>query len=684
MPKEEENKTPPDFTLEKELSKDELKDFKSAKKRIEVLKKTRDDVFGLNLDEIWAEADRKYVPHRVKGTGKKVIATDETKGWRGSLVELENPKAWRSDISKANPFVKIQTALAILIDRNPTAVFKPSSKEYEAITPLPKQLYHDNWRVAKSKQQLRLFVFNLAKYGWACARTYPKKIERNGAVVFNDVFRENLDPFNVWMDDMAKPNDPHSIRDWCWRRIYDMDEAEEMYGEYPNWKFVKEGGVMKDNLSTGTEKKFDTKNKVEAYFYESLNLNGNDRFIGIFNEVPVVIEELPIEDINGAKRLSLWQTYWLLRHANTPYGIGTWESIRYDQQLLDKIRNMTIDQLVLSIYKMWFYQGTDTLTETGKIDITPGKGRQVTDPKNITWLDVPGPGKDAMDAINHFQKDVDENSMITMPLMGSETSGKTAFEVAQAKESALKRLKIPLDNISEALEEDAYNTICLMRTLYSIPDVVRIADDDKIDEYLQAIGGNPELFERDDENNFFAKVYKQIEMGLNVDEQGNFVETKDSKFFHVMPEGLKWSGIINIKGQSILSPSKELDKAMDLEFANLLIPILQMPPELVMKVAVEMCKTYEKDPDDWLPDEWLGKGEEKQPLLTPGAGLQPATGATGGQEPSSPGNAVSPAGGAGISADKAVSSTKTEQRPTTQGGGVFNKLISRVSNAFKR
>ena len=675
------------------LSKENQAEFKFVINRIEELKKTREDVFGQNLESIWAEADEKYIPHKVKGTERKVIAEDEEKGWQGALVNLRSPDAWRSDVAHTNPFIKIQTAMAILIDRNPEAVFLPAGKKYEAISELQRQLYKRNWEVAKSKQQLKKFVFNLAKYGWAVGRTYPLKIERNVKVrenvdeenpsnntwekrkiiEYNDVFRENLDPWNAWIDDMARPNNGFSVRDWCWRKIYTMDRMKEEFGKYENFKYVKSGGTTEDKVQEGIVKKLISENRVEVYFYEN---RLRDLFMVIAGGVPIVIEPLPIEDVSGTKKLSLWQTYWLLRHSESPYGIGIYEAIRNDEKLLDRIRNMTIDQLTLSIYKPGFYQGTESLKEEGEIMMKPGVAKQVQNPKDITWMEVKGPGKDAWEGINMFQKDVDNASGVTAPVIGLETIGKTAFEAAQAKEAALKRLKTPLDNITEALEDDAYLTMAIIRMLYSIPEVIKISDSDKIEQYLKAIQSDPSLYQRDEEGNFQALVYREIQFGLDTDEKGNLVEDKESRFFRLKPEALDWQGMINVKGQSILAPSKELTKTMDLEFANLLVPVLQMPPELVGKLAKQLCKVYDKDAKEWLPDEWLGQGPVNEPLLVPRNLAQntvPNETQGGGMMSASP-----------PEAPQAVSGTKIETRPTTQGGGMFNRLMSRVSNAFKR
>ena len=636
------------------LTKEQLSDFNFVKSRIEQLKEARIEQPD-SVENIWANADRDYIPHRLKGKGKKAIVTDEDKGWRGVLVNLGESN-WQSDISQPNPYVKIQIALATLIDQNPEGVFSATSKKFQATTELMKQLYKRSWEVARSKQQLKLFVFNLAKYGWACARTYPLKItrkvknlveynqenrdkseyEEKEVVEYNDIFRENLDPWNVWMDDTALPDNQFTIRDWAWRKVYALDAFQEEFGNWENAKYVTASGTTTERVSVPssntTEKKFKEPNLVEVYFYEN---RIKDLFIVIAGGIPVVISPLPISDSKGVKKLSLWQTYWNLRSATNPMGIGIYESMRYDQNLLDRIRNMTIDQLTLSIYKMFFYQGTQALTETGDIRISPGVGKQTLDPKNINWLEIPGPGNEAWQGLEHFKKDMDEASGITDPLLGTVT-GKTAFEIAQAKEAALKRLKNPLENITDALNTEAYITMSLAQLIYSIPEVYTITDPILVEDYLKEIQSDPQLYERDNETDEFkAKVFPEFPLNLDSDEEGNLIETKDTRFFRVKPNSLNWEGVINIKSQSVLTQSKQLDKALNLEMYNVLIPLLQgMNQERMMmlqsgqgididdlttgKLAKELIKLYDKDPRDILPNSWLQPTQPTpQPLFIP-------------------------------------------------------------------
>lgn len=710
------------FTIA-DLKPDQKKYFEDAQNRIAKLKKVRENHYGHNLDTIFRDADRDYIPHRLRTKTKRVVATDEDKGWRGNLVTLGD-NDWQSDVSQANPYVKIQTALSILVDQNPGAVMTPGTKKYQATTEIIKQLYQRSWEYAKSKAQLKLFVFNLAKYGWATARTYPLRVTRKVRVItkydnedpenstyeekevveYNDVMRENLDPRNVWMDDMAKPNNARSVNDWCFRKVYDYDLATEEFGKYKRWKMTEPGGTISETLSETKETKDPTtpSNLIEIYFYEN---KAKDLYMVIANGVPIIIEPLPIADTKGVKRLSLWQTYWNLRHSESPYGIGIYESIRYDQGMLDRIRNMTVDQLVLSIYKMFFYQGTQSLTDTGDIKVAPGIGKQVLDPKNINWMEVPGPGKDAYLGIDMFRKDVDEASGITDPLLGAVT-GKTAFEIAQAKESALKRMKNPLDNILEALNDEGYITISLMQLLYSIPEVHEIADPQLIDAYLQETGGDPELYQREPQNDdqgqpamdehglpqpdkFSAKVYREFPLNLSEDDKGTLIETPETEFFRVKPSCLPWEGVITIKSQSLLSPSKQIEKAQELEMFNVLIPVMQATAQERMlltqggqpagiddltngKTIKEIIKLYDKEPRDIIPDAWLKDPEQQAP---PSLFLPSQHPAAAGAQPGSP--MQPPMAPQGATPPPPQAQTVVPPKP-----GFGSNLLKGVTNAF--
>ncbi len=656
----EEKKPKEIFNATKHLSKEDKEKFDYVERRITDLQEYRkQEMYGSNIETIWADADRDYVPHRLGVQGKSTMVEDETKGWASTIVKLGSSN-WQSDISQPNPFVKIQTAIGILIDKNPAGVFSAGLKKYSSTSELHSQLYKRSWEIAKSKQQLKLFVFNLAKYGWAVGRTYPLKIVNNGVTEYDDTFRENLDPWNVWLDDMALPNNQFSVNDWAWRKVYTLDALKLEFGDSPNWKYVTAGGITSDKLSGNQkEKTHISKDLIEVKFYEN-KVKFGSLFSVIANKVPLMLEKLPIEDVNGAKKLTLWDTYWLLRHAQCRYGIGIYEAIRYDQAMLDKFMNMTLDQLTLSIYKMFFYSGSSSLQDTGDIVVSPGIGKQVLNPKDISWMEIPGPGAEAWKGIEMFKQQIQEDSGVTDTLQG-EANEKTAFQSSLAKESALKRLKTPLDNICDALETEAYITVCVNSLLYSEPEVYSIADPDLIEAYLKDIQSDPELFERTTDENgqeiFQAKVYPEVPLNLEEDEKKNLVETKDTKFFRIKPKYLRWDGIISVKAQSILTPSKQLDRTLEMEMYNILIPLLVQPPAVYSKVAKNICKLYDKDPSDVLPDEWIS-GPSQELIIPNEQGMLPGA-------PQAPGQAQT--------LTKQIQTPSAN--PTSLGGKIINSMV---------
>lgn len=293
-----------------------------------------------------------------------------------------------------------------------------------------------------------------------------------------------------------------------------------------------------------------------------------------------------------------------------------------------------------------------------------------------------------------MRKDVDEASGITDPLLGQIT-GKTAFEIAQAKESALKRLRNPMENILEALNEEGYITISLIQILYSVPETYRIADPRLIDDYMKEIQSDPDLYEDAEYEKgdpidpktgqpgrvINAKVYREFPLNLDKDETGNLIETAETQFFRVKPSALTWEGIVSIKSQSLLTPSKQIDKAMELEMYNLLTPLLasialERQQALMTgadtnldnltngKTAKAIIKLYDKDPRDILPDSWLE--EQEQPLFLP-AGQIPGAGIPGSQE--------------GINqSTRLVANTQ----PPAEPQGLVQKIMSRVSAPFKK
>jgi hypothetical protein len=609
------------------LTGDDKKAYKFFQERKEELQIYRRNT---GIEEIWRAADKAYQPHQTtlgSRDKKAVLVSDDELGWRSTKQVLGTDDEWMEDSVAPNPYVKIQTALGIIVDRNPAAVLKPGTKKYKANTELIRNLYERNWKIAHSKTTLlKPFVFNQAKYGLGVGRTYPLRINRlcddlvefspDGKnkykevdfTYYDDVFRESISPWQCWFDDGGITGNPFSFNDNLWFKDYSWLKFKANFSRFQNFKYVTPSnkvlyqfGQDAERKEPVSEPKSISKTQIRVWFYENLEL---DRLFVVTDDGVVLINDsLPQKPKN--KHLSLYTAPWTLRDDKTIYGIGVYEAMRGDYKLHTKIRQMTMDQLVLSIYKEFFYEGTETLQGSGVMKIIPGRGRQVVNPQNVKWNEIPGPGAEAWAALDRQEVKMEEDTGITRNLTG-EIVGKTAYETAQARESALKRLKTPLENLTDALEIDALITVQVMEDLYSVPKIKLLADN----RYIEAF----ELEGMKDENGNlpqFVEEYReyplevQIKEKTSLNEEGTIQPSKKTEFIKLKPEYLPWEGTIEISGESVISDSEILDRITTLEMSNIVIPLLGLPPQTVKKAAIQIIETYKKDPKDWLPDSWF-------------------------------------------------------------------------------
>ena len=219
-----------------------------------------------------------------------------------------------------------------------------------------------------------------------------------------------------------------------------------------------------------------------------------------------------------------------------------------------------------------------------------------------------------MNWLASIAKQQEKDTGITTTLEG-QIAGKTAFEAAQAREMALRRMKTPLDNILDALETEAYITLTIIEDLYSLPKIKELAEPRYIKEWNSSKG------QEETKTITTEEVPREFPLKVEKDEQGNIIESDKEEFFKIFPEDLAWEGVVKIKAQSILAQSELLEKTTKLEMANILIPLFGQPQELVEKAAKQIIKAYNENPKDWLPDAWLQ--EQKKPLFVEQGGGNP-------------------------------------------------------------
>lgn len=621
----------------------ELKVFDQFHRRKLELFNSRSNVLGLNIDAEMRKWDKNYF-------------------YREADIPASELDPDQRPVSICNAFGKVQSALGIMIDRNPEISLDESNPRYSANRQLMKGLAQASWKNTNSLGQFKLSIFNCAKRGWFVGRTF-NRVLRHKARFLNEVdekgnknYREavitkmddvaymNMNNFNTWIDEQTYPDDFFSTRDWMWREIWHIDDLRRMFpqDEFPNMQYVKSGGdtsEVRGGLSTiapsiasvGNTSKQTKKGMTEVFFYEN---QYDDWFIVEINGVMVVWEPLP----QNSKRLSIVYGYWTLRSAETMYGIGIVEMMERNESLLDRIMNMNMRQLLLTIAPPGFYTGSED-PEDENLKYKPGTLRRTLDPKSISWLEIPEGNQGAYAAMEYLENKEDQMTGVSGTLEGevsSEGEDPTAFEIGVNREAALKRLRIPLKSFQTALSWEFNNRVELIKQVYSDFQVEHLSSKDDIFAYLDEVKADPKFYfiENEDkpgEEKFYAKRYREMQLNVDQDAKGNYIASESKSFFKITPEMLVWSGDVTVDIGSILVQSEELEQADVLRLANIVVPMLAQDPNVVGKPLKRILIAFNRDPMEWLPDSFLKVMMGKDYKAPAGQGQSKGQGAGGGQ-----------------------------------------------------
>jgi len=576
---------------------------------------------SLKIEERWKEADSEYVPEELTLKTRKRFETDQDTGLRSRLVPIGDTSSnWRSNNSDPVLLNKIQSALSIIIDNNPEAILEAQNKMYEKRNAVAYATWKRNWNLTNAKEKYKLFVFNQARYGWSVGHVFPRQIKYKKQVLiesgakkkyedkevtwFNDVDRQIDDPFKVWIDEMTRPYDRHSMNDWYREVDYSYDQLEAEFGDYANFKYVKKDARVSDEDKD--EDKQERRDIVTVGFYEN---RLKDLYVIRIPQQKLVLHHCPLPNDDGM--LSIFQAPWILRSAKSPYGISLWEMIKQKKGLYDKMMNMTMDQLVVAIFPMIFHEGPGAIGD-GEEKLAPGKVKKAMG--KVTVTSIPTPDTAVFEGLKMLKSGLDDDSGIA-PVIEGEITGKTLGEILHAKEAGLKKMKIPLENIGDAMEQDAYLTISWSAQVLSTPEVREFVELKDLVAYQnetgqEAQGVVPSAVDPEGGlvGPYKAKFYPELNLGLEKDGDG-WNESRENRFFKVgddlQPEDLRWRGQFKIVAKSILSPSAELEKQRKMELFNILVPLFPQPPELMAKAARQVIKVNDEDEDDWLPDSWI-------------------------------------------------------------------------------
>lgn len=607
---------------------EERKVWNQWRRRKQALLNSRNNVYGLNINAEMRRFDKKYFR-------------------RMADIPASELDANQRPLAINNAFGKVNTALGILIDSSPEYILEEDNPKYSTTRAFVKALGEKSFRNTNSLGQFKLSVHNSAKRGWFGGRTFNRQIfhdarflkgitktgrrayETRLVTKMDDIQYMNLSNYNMWLDEQTRPEDMLSTRDWMWREVWYIDDLKRTFpvDQFPNMAHVKAGGDTRENIQglftqntsnmTGVSPQTQKKGMTEVYFYEN---QYSDTFIMECNNVMVIAEPLP----QNNKKLSCTYGTWSLRGDDTIYGIGIVEAMENDEELIDRILNMDMRQLLLTISPMGFYSGTSDM-EDENLRITPGVMRRTLDPKNVSWLQIPQGNSTGQAAIEWLETKEDAKTGITPKLAGEnvdQPGNMTAFEVGVDREAGLKRLALPLKSLQYALSWEFYNRIALIQQTYTDFEVEHLTDEAEIHKYLDEVKQDRDFFFIENEGEagkekFYTKKWRMASLGVEKSPDGTFTESEVTKFFPIKPEYVQFTGFVTVKQDSLLTTSDALDQANTLRMTNLLVPLLAGDMNNNAKPAKQLLKSFNMDPKDWLPQSWMdflaGKPQAQKP-----------------------------------------------------------------------
>ena len=583
-----------------------------------------------------------YVPHQFGKTGLK---------------------GWQSKSAKNLAFTKIQTALAVIIEQNPSFQYFQRTNQDKPLIPLWKALLEYIGDVGKSIIQLKRFFFNLFKDGTAIGQVYWKydvrtvkretsynpetdksEYEEEEIEDFNNPYWTVLERKDIYLDEKAtswNPRDEHPVRDWFKRVLYDEDEFKSRFPakKYPKAKDCKPGGnlsmegIDKAVLSIGKE-------QYEVLFYEN---KPKDEFSTLCHGVLLRDRPLPYKhkqlSIFGAK---LWE------RAGDIDGIGICEAIENDEAMLDNLSNATVDEINLAIKRVLIVGYGEELSDE-ELQLEPNKILRLRDPSVAKWLEKSGVGAEPFNEQAVIKGDIDEKTGVSKELLGGMSQRKqTATETAINREAGLRRMKAPLDSVEDAMETKQRLMIGLTNQIYSIPTKQELKE------------GGMEILEQ----------YRKVRLPLK-EEGEELIPSTEETVFEINPVYLMNEPDIKIKHMSMMPISEALIKQEKMQFYSL---IGSHPYIDTYKAVRNLCDAWGEDPEDWLISE---EQIAQQQQMAQQAGMM----GTEGMEKAPGGAGEGPGAGAGGGATRTTAPTETgtAEVPISRGQGVGGKVKAGLS-----
>ena len=563
--------------------------------------------------------------------------------------------------SKPLAFQKITTAQATLVRENVKVKARAEKEEFANVDLIVAKTYEENWRANKSSRELKRVLKDAALYGIGYLRRYHKRVWRilhepidkdeEGNIVYskrrnfliNDVVTERMSPRDVLLD--PESLGPSDAKDNMLTYRYEEAEFKRQFPKdiFPNAEFVKAGQRASfqeiDADGDRIKDRQTSKDVAEKIIIEILESITGDYKETWANKIFISRQILP------GHQLSISGMKWYEDRANYD-AIGMGQILELYQPLVDDVLNSSnerLRQLVRPIRVMgndvkaaddsdWIWEAGAEFRVTGNLD-------------EMKWDRPPAMTDAEVKDRELLSEEIDIAVGIPKLLEGLDTSD-TAFQAAQNREEALKRLSLPLGNLKDMIEDDANKAFRLFKDVYSVPESVDILqiDSSEFVEAKQILQQDPadERFVDMGDGTIARRRFRQMKLGLAKEmkrdtvsgegiDTGKVIDSEEQEFWEMIPAHFNWEGHIEVLALSFLPVSKVIEDNKKRERAEFLLGVPTVDPEtgqplLVdsagrahtidkVKVLKEMIESSDGDPDKFITP--VEQPEQMTPAASP-------------------------------------------------------------------
>lgn len=379
-------------------------------------------------------------------------------------------------------FSKIIIATSVLAGKLPDSEVLADDKVYARAM---YELWKRNWELkgANGENTMMMVYQNLFTYGWGAWRVYPRRVQvkRNGVdkILFDDIYREPLDPTRTWIGVGFNHGDY-----WSQFEVYyekDMPKSE-FFDKYPQAIKFK---TQLEYCSTSEEAKQENpdkdKNSVTIGYYENTLLN---KYVVKCGKLVLYAGEMPNDQSNGSTVI----VRCFQKNPNDPYGVGLYEMMRGNTALFTYINSLNAQQVEAEIFPLLFGPQVQNGTATYK------RGPNIVNPKTPgSTIDIVRTSGNVSQGIGFADKqkqDIEENTGVNNIVAGQNAEN-TLGSTVILKEAAYNRLTPPKNSVMNGLQTDAHIAISWMLQTYPVDKVFMIDSDEDLAEFAKQ---NPGYF----------------------------------------------------------------------------------------------------------------------------------------------------------------------------------------------